>query len=235
MTKETSFYLNILKEYGLYLAIFFILFVLTFRVISPQFESFNENRTKLDLINTRLKGLTSKIKTLESMDKNQVQNDLKKLNLALPSEKEPGTMLGALDFIAARSGSRLGSFSLSVGSLEESSKSAVTNPRIGVPLLTVNVSVRGTLSNVERFITELNNILPVMQVSKLSYASSGISTITLIFYYKPVASSIRTSVDTPLPQIGNKESILEKLSKRQTLPVAADTVATSSAGKDLFR
>lgn len=237
MTREIIFYLNILKEYGLYIFIFLGLIALTALGIGPQFKNFSANRAQLAKISAKLNNLDSKIKSLEGLNKNALTTDLQKLNQALPSEKDVGAMLGVLDHVAARSGARLGTFSLSVGSLESSTPSAAVTGNIGVPSIKLEVSLRGNLENVRRFVAELGKVLPVMDTSRVSYSGEGTSTITLNFYFKPLGTNISRSIDAPLPSPVNKEKTYTLVAAREALPIVTLEVGTSSATvrKDPFR
>lgn len=234
MSRELEFYLEKIKEYGVYLVAFFVFLVLASRVLLPQIEDVFENRALLLENSQRVTDLDKKIKVLESLDKAATEQKLQRLNLALPAQKDVGMMLSVIEQVALRSNVSLGTFSLSVGSLEATASNAVKNPKIGVPSLEVKLSLRGGIDDISRFISQLRHILPVMQVADASI-SPGTSTITLFYYFKPPAALRPAGRVDMIPQISKKqEEVWQNVVDREILFLTSSDFTQTSSRPDPF-
>lgn len=232
MNRELEFYLEKIKEYGVYLLAFLVFLTLASRVLLPQIENIFQNRAQLLESSQRAEDLDKKVKLLASLDKTTGTQKLQRLNLALPREKDVGMMLAVLEQVAGRTNVSLGTFSLSVGSLDASQGAAIKNSKIGVPSLEVKLNLKGGVGEVSRFISQLRHTLPVMQIANAEI-SPGNSTITLFYYFKPAAALRPAGRADMIPQISKKqEAVWQNIAGREILfltsPGSSETPGGSS-------
>lgn len=213
MNRELVFYIKLFREFGVHVALFLILVGLIFKVFIPQAQTVLANRTLTNEGNQHLISLQAKTQILKTTNRIEIRNRLQKLNLALPLEKDVGLMFSSLDNIAALSNTRLGTFSLKVGSFATSSAIPATSS-VGVPALEVKLNVSGTTGNIAEFIKQAHKTIPLMQISSVSLGGLS-STVQLLYYYKP-AATINQAIDTPLPAISTaRDKILREIEQRE--------------------
>lgn len=207
MKLKLDFGLDNIRGYAVHILVFLILFVLILKVLFPQLENVAVGRDLLVESNSKLESLNTKVKFLESLDKTANRQKLQRLNLALPVEKDVGLMLDALIEVVARSNVRLGNLTLSAAPL---------NSKIGLPILTVTLNLKGEISDIGEFITGLGKILPVMQATNVSLKGTS-STVTLSFYFKPVKTEeVTKQISQEVPKISkNQEEIFQRILERE--------------------
>lgn len=234
MNRELEFYLEKIKEYGVYLLAFFVFLALASWVLLPQIENVFQNRALLLESKQRVEDLDKKVKILEGLDKTTSAQKLQRLNLALSQEKDVGMMLAVLEQVATRTNVQLGTFSLSVGSLEATASNAVKNSKIGVPSLEIKLSLRGGIDEAKRFISQLRHILPVMQIADASI-SPGTSTITIFYYFKPLTALRPAGRADIIPQISKKqEEVWQNIAGREILFLSSPGFGETGSRADPF-
>lgn len=229
MSREWQFYWSFVKEYVVYILVSIILLMLVIKVFFPQLEDFGTNRIRLDGANTKLENLQNKMKSLESIDKGTTSQKLEKLNQALPPEKDIGLMLSTLEYVAAKSNVKLGTFSFNVGNFDAAS--ATVNSSIGIPAISISVNLRGGIVDTTEFLSQLNKTLPVMRASNVSF-TAGSSTIIISYYFKPLPAS-KVSTETSLPEMSkNQQQILRQILERQFPSVTGQEEVPTSGGRE---
>lgn len=234
MSRELSFYAKLLQDFAIYIGFLIIFLLLLFKILIPQIESILTNRTLLNDSQGKLDNLETKVRILRGYNKEATREQLKKLNLALPLQKDIGLMLSSLDSVAARSKAQLGTFSIKVGSF--ATPSAVTRDgTLGVPSLEVKLNISGEPRKIAEFIKQTRAVVPIMQVSKVALAGLS-SSVDLVYYYQP-AIPINSVVDVPLPMISSsQEKILGDIETRVSALATGgvETEINSSSRTDPF-
>lgn len=233
MSRELSFYTKLLQDFAIYIGFLIIFLLLLFKILIPQMESILTNRTLLQNSQEKLDNLETKVRILRGYNKEATREQLKKLNLALPLEKDIGLMLSSLDSVAARSKAQLGTFSIKVGSLATPS-AATKDSTLGVPSLEVKLNISGEPREIAEFVKQTRSVLPIMQVSKVALTALS-SSIDLVYYYQPTIP-INSITDAPLPIFSSsQEKILSDIETRApVLTGGAETEIDSSSRTDPF-
>lgn len=225
MNKELAFYAKLVQEFGVYVGVLIALVILIFKILIPQVQSVFANKTVVNGGSQRLEALQTKTQTLRTTNKIEVSNRLKLLNIALPIEKDIGLMLSSIDNIAAKSNTRLGTFSVKVGSF--ATQSAIpTTSSIGVPSLEVRLNLIGKTADIAEFVRQTSKALPLMQVTSVSIGGVS-STVQLLYYYKPPIP-ISQTVDIPLPILSSQNKTLKEIEGREV-------PAVESQGSEVVR
>lgn len=234
MTRELQFYLKLLTEYGVYLIAFVILFILFFKFTLPELSTFLEVRAQISDGKAKLDLTTSKVKALTAISQNEQEQKLQKLNRALPVEKDIGLMLSALEVASGVSEARLSSFSFSAGSVAtESATTAIPISKVGVPVVSINVRLKGSLRDIASFIKEAQRGIPILEVESVTYAQS-LTTATINFYFKPL--KLEPAIFSLLPNISPSQAALyEEIERLAPASVLFQELDRGSSRTNPFR
>ena len=126
---------------------------------------------------------------------------------ALPSGKDVGIVLVALDALSQKHGVTLANFSTSA--LEEGGEQSKEGTT-GVPAILVTVTVKGERTNITSLIEELEKSLPLMRIKAIAVVKDS-AAISLASYYKPVQTALPPS-DTPLVSLSDFNETIATLS-----------------------
>jgi Tfp pilus assembly protein PilO len=179
------------RPFILPVAIISFMFTLTLLVILPQVFSLMEDRKVIVREQNEVGQLETKLASLETLDPAELLVMSQQLELILPSGEEVGLMLASVGGMAVRSGVVL----TAVDVLSEEAEVAAprVDPRrsketkteasqdrrkVGVSLTTsermrLRVEVRGGLSELTRFASEVIRSLPLMTVADFSFSQQA--------------------------------------------------------------
>lgn len=153
--------------------VLFISYILP--VMNQWFSINNEIQTKQQLIST----VRNNILTLQSINKNELDNNLDISLRALPAEKEFDGIINAISLSAASSQVTIEDYSFSLGKIikEDKKKHGVIYP------IQLDLKIGGDLDNIELFFKQIETKTPLAEVKKINF-SNNITDMTLIFYTK---------------------------------------------------
>lgn len=196
-----------LKKRSLVVPLFVGLFILLIPVlIAPQVQLLFETSREIEEGKARLIRLEDKRSKLASAGEEGLREKFFLASSALPSSKDVGIVLVALDALAQKHGVTFVNFSTSA--LDDSSKQNLGSNTS--PAILVTVTVRGDRDDTSQLIEELERSLPLMKVRAIAVVKKD-TALSLESYYKPIVSSLPPS-DSPLVPFSDFNQIIATLS-----------------------
>jgi Tfp pilus assembly protein PilO len=192
-------------------AIILFLVIIPF-IIIPQVQLLSVVRNDIAKGKERLAHLEDKNAKLEQADVADLQQQFALSSAALPSTKDIGSLLVAIDILSQKHGVTLSDFSTSLGILDEAPALGAGAPS---PSLVIAVAIGGNLENIKAFLEAISASLPIVSVSNVSFSKNG-AAISLVFYYKPIVTSL-PPVDSDLPDLTRYKETIATLSARRAL------------------
>lgn len=209
--------------------------LLLFNFILPQLEQWFSIRNEVIATRERIAAINDNIAYLNTMDRNQLNAQVKTTSTALPPEKNFGTILDALSVSALRSGVSFQDYTFQVGSVSSSSAQLSSAKLKGIASVTVSVIINGTVEEVRGFMHEITQTLPLSEVTAVEGATGAV-TVTIDFYQKNLPK-VTLKDDQPIPHVIEiNVSEINKLAQWQVAPRIIDsgTATGSSSGIPLF-
>lgn len=185
------------KEHIAYILIIFITIVLFLFTVLPRIADLSklndERKAELKIFSI----LKSNLDLLSNIDDSKLTSQVQVVSSALPSEKDFEGVLNAISLASAGSGATLSDYKFQVGDLSES----LSVNTSGFPSLTLAVNIRGTPSQVAKFVGSLSKSTPISEVTSILQNANN-ATISIAFYYKALSSvQLNDSMQiTPLSQ-----------------------------------
>jgi Tfp pilus assembly protein PilO len=187
------------RRYAVAGAVAFAVVLLFFLVVlKPKFSQVSEVRKQVTAEHSKTDGLKLQLRHLEEAERNQVgtQAQLASLNRALPSTPDLPSIIRLLQQAATNSG-------MDLQSIAPSPPSAVSNAT-GVETVNVNLQVNGGFFRLETFLTRLEDLQRVVEVTSISISPStdpvtGLLTLqsTITFRMYVVQANARVSGVVP--------------------------------------
>lgn len=172
---------------------------------------------------TKVNVLQNKIFVLQSIDENEMRNDVQTLLSALPPDKSIGTLFDTIDGLTTKTGVSVDSFTIIK---PESVGTASASQLTPVPF-TVHFS--GTLPQVKAFLAAAISVRRLLHVrsfdvtSPPSTGSAGLVSVTVAMdaFYSPIPKAIG-SVTQPITGLTNADSdLIAKISSMQLIQSAS--------------
>lgn len=202
--QSINFIFNRNKPYILPGVIILACFILIFQFIIPQFNEFIKTKQEAKEASLKLDVLKGNLNVLINTNENSLDSQLKVLILALPPDKDFDGILNSINNASNKAGISLGAFSLQIGSLSNSEKNGESQ------VLSVSLPINAGIAEVYNFLEIINNSVPLSEISSVK-STDKTSTVSLSFYYKPLASSISENV--PIKSLSSQGfSLVNKLS-----------------------
>jgi Tfp pilus assembly protein PilO len=214
-----------------------------FPQVSQSLQLYQESQLEA----TKLKTLQSKVSALDQIRDLQ-QADRTKVDQILPSEKPLLQLITALNTVASQSQVTLSEIQLNPGKISTQSgtltgispggtagaSGSATRPAAvtqmatnrsasGVEKLTVGLTVSGSLEQINQFLENIENVVPITDVTSIQLATAGRSTsvvatgsanpaagfqaqlkLSTYFFTQPILAT----VEAPLPKVGAREQQL---------------------------
>lgn len=208
--------------------IFACILVILF-VILPQFSSYLNNKDAvagdLHVIDT----LNNNITTLNSLQENEITQQLAIASAALPSEKDFAGILNAVSQAASTANVSVGDYAFQIGDIF-SKKSAAS---AGQLTISITLSLTGNLDSAKSFMDALGKEFPLSEVEDITSRGDGGSQIKATFYYNPLPAVV---FNPTLPVTGispAQQKLMSSLQKDfqipKDLPISKKSVASVSA------
>lgn len=221
--KSLKFIFDRNKPYVVASIIIFACIILFFQFLIPQFNTLLTAREQAKEASLTLAILKENLNVLTNNNENSLDSQLKILNLALPFNKDFAGILGSIYYASQKTGVSLGAFSLQIGGLSETKN----NDKFST--ISLSLPVNSNIAGVNSFVENISKSLPLSEVT-LIQTGERISTVNLVFYYKPlgVVSNIKNVRINPVSQKG-LSLINELTSFRESSYVSQQPAATSSS------
>ncbi len=211
-----------------------IVFV-SIKFLLPMIAGIGDKRTELAAAKEKLVRMQTKRTTLETVSSVYAQF-LKDAQLALPSEKNPETILTAIENISIQTQFAIDNIGLNPGAISTDSAKAAGNQsadiKRGAEFLSMNIKAQGAtaqLPNFLNFLQQSRRLFDILNLN-LSFADENIITVdvSLVAYYLPAVTQIG-AVDADLPKITDREQkILQTLAQ---MPVTTEVAISTVSGQ----
>lgn len=211
-----------------------IILILTLTLLLPKINQILKIRQSLAQEKVRLSKLTQKVADLEGLDESELSLKANLLIRSLPAEKDVPQIFATLAGLGSQTGVTLESIEVSPGELSTVSAQPGTK---GPPLLTFEVSGRGTMEAMKSFFGQAALTIPVMKISDVSLTSTGgeITTDILLDTYFLALPKTLGPVETPLAKVTSNEETLYQEIRGFTSPLTEEVLPSVTTGKeDLF-
>lgn len=178
----------------------------------PQISNITNTNRKLKQENDRLDKLVKKSFELEQVKLLPEFSQADKVEKVLPSHKPLLELLTHLNQIASKTEVSITQFEISPGSIATDSTQVAVKTATNFNKLELNLTVNGPLKKVEEFMSLIEKISPITTITDLSLSrrsdekTGEIMTkadLTINAHY--FTQSIRTTLESALPKIGQKE------------------------------
>lgn len=229
--KKKFDYLSIIREYELFvisgvIIAVVILFSLVFLI--PSFTQTQQIIDQKSVLSDRVSRLRKKDATLSSLDSDYYKTVFPKINQVLPEDKDFGSLFSTLDTLEKTTGVSIVRTDFQLGVISTNSGRLVRAQNSQAYVVPLSIDAMGSANSLLTFIDALNSLtVRIITIKDLNWVakSPGIFGLTIngqaYFYPSPLTLG---SVDTPLPQLNEKQkSILDTINKIQT--VSADEEA----------
>jgi Tfp pilus assembly protein PilO len=171
-------------------------------LLKPKFSEISDVRSQIESEKAKTQSLQIRLRQLQGSQRNQVQTlaSLAALNRALPPTPDLPTLIRQLQKAASDSG-------MDLASIAPSPPSDLANAT-GVGVVTVNLQVSGGFFRLESFMTRLEDLQRVLEVSSMSVApvtdqATGLtslsSTITFRMYVVQADARLTGAAARPVP------------------------------------
>jgi len=203
----------------------FISILLFVAIALPAFKKTLALRLNVKRIENEIELFNKKMALLNSLNTDEITNQLNSLVSAVPVEKSLSTLMQTLDYLSGKSALSISDIELaSPGSISTVSAAlnTQTNSNISGNKLSVSIKGKGSISQARAFLQSASSISRLLHVNQLriSYFTSGPGSASMKIdtFYKPLPQLTNTQAEklddfTPLE--------LETLSKVDALVAAA--------------
>jgi len=198
-----------------------ILLIVPFAFV-PLLNNVKETNKKLQSEQERLDSLANKLKILNALDESDINDKLAKTEQVLPVGKSLASLVVGIQNLAVGNKLSVESITLNPGSVatdsatttnDNSGASASDNSRVREQsnnILVLELSLRGTVSSVQKFLSQIQTAKRLMFTNEVSLDSSEESRnyaikLFLDTPFKPVAKSEGDFVSQPLPVLSEKD------------------------------
>ena len=193
-------------------------------IVIPQIQSFWQQRDTLAVDTQNLAVMHKNLSLITSLDDAKLNQLLSTATSALPPDKDFTGIISSIQQAAAISGANLGDYSFGLGNLSgvDQNGKATQLP------LQLNVQLKGSVLDAQRFAVQLSKQLPLANAVAISVGSNQSITVTAIFYYAQI-QKITFQDSRPLPIITNSDiQLLDNLANQTALqPVSIGTPSAS--------
>lgn len=225
MKKET-----ILEFYSKYKLILFpslvslACLILIALVIFPQAKSLLDGQNNLELSKEKLKTLEVKAQGLDQINETDLKNQLQLALVALPENKEPSAVVGAIQRIAATSGVSLISLGFS---------SSKGNSVGGADSFSIKAQIASSTAGISQFLNNLSETPLALNVTGISISSATsadllAADLQIDVYFSPIPKTLG-SVEDPLPELSAEEkTLINRLAKAQIVTPVSQSSTPST-------
>lgn len=199
------------------------LVVLTFfKFLLPQMAVIREAWGAVEVKEKNLASLTRKATELELLEEKTLQDNLNKVNRALPFEKDVITPLVNLKVLAGQNAISLGKIELSPGLISTPEGQAPkSQPGSNFPSVSFKLRAEGSLGSLLSFLTDIKKTAPTLGIKTLNLTGKGGSYqgdlgIEVFWYSSPPSIG---KISDPLPTLSSQDQeTLAKISQLVSYP-----------------
>lgn len=206
--------------------------------VLPTYNKYKDNQAAIAKQKQELSKLNAKLAILEQANESELDSELSEVRSAVPEQKNIPGVIAGLSRVAQENSVAIDGLQLKPGKVASDAASQE---------ITMKVSIKGELKNVDAFLQKLASIRRLFGIQKFSgtsalSASGFITSLDLVFYTAPLPTKLGDSYSDPLPEIdSNLRKLIAQVAQYPVytegasggiaLPLASQApVATGSAG-----
>lgn len=233
--------------YVILLIIIIVIFFMSTAILIPTMLNIGSLRANLNEKEEQLAKLRKKRSLLESLDSQQMLSNLSEAELALPGEKNIGTIFLTLENLSTLTQQNISNINVTPGVIASgSAKSEDVLSELdvisqkGAQALRVSVDTNGTADQFKDFLRQLINSRRIMDIEsvEISYLSETQdyldATFSLLVYYLPTITQIG-SLESQIIEFTQEEqqllSNLIQLPDLSSVSVASESASLEPIGK----
>lgn len=224
--KDSPYY-----AFGIISVTVIVCLILVVTIVIPQLTSWFSLREEAIQMGEKIAVINRNINYMKNVDRAVLNSQMQVATAAIPPEKDFASILNALTDSSIRSGVSLDDYAFQVGNISSASAKPENVVPNGLPSLKLTVSVTGTVDKVILFLKNLQEKLPLSQVTDIDGTGQSV-TINMEFYYKPL-SETKYKDDEPITPVGDAQrQLIDSLSVWQrstTVPPVIIPEGSSSA------
>jgi len=209
---------EILREFGLPLAIFLLVIAGCFFFIIPNVKQILVLRSELKKQSQEITALSAKVADLKTLSEAELYESANLLQEALPAEKDFYKVITLVKQLCQQNNVTLVTFSFSPG--EIASESAKEKSALGLSSTSISLEFVSSFEDFLKLTNQVERILPLAEVSGIKFSlgtENGASAsgnllgfsgkMNLMTYYAPLPK-VLGDLEKPLPKISNQDKKL---------------------------
>lgn len=170
-------------------SLFLLSLFIIYRIIFPQLTTISRVRQDISGAEARVNDLSTSLATLRSLTDADIEEKFKKVNSALPANKDIVTIFTTMTSVASDTDVEVESFTINVGDVYKKNKDQGEQVPAAVqtvaPALDIQLGVEASsYENVVQFSNKLQNSLPLSEVKSVSAVNNN-GQYKISFFYKP--------------------------------------------------
>lgn len=170
--------------------------VLFVTVVIPQIVQFLSSQNQLASEQEKVNVLKQNFQEITGFNNQELDAAYTTLFSALPEEKNGVSILNSLSYAASETNVSLKDYSFEVGKI---------TPLTGEAPLGISIAADGTIDSLQKFIHEIENSLPLAEVTAFDATSSTSATLNVVFYTK---TAFKPNIDPNQPlHLLNKQDL----------------------------
>lgn len=177
---------------GFWLAASFILVV---NIALPQAQNWFSIREEALATRQRIAIMNSNLTFMSNLNKTVLENNRQTVVRALPVEKDFENIINAVAESSVLSEVVVDDFNFALGPIASSSADSMKINN-GMDVISVNLSLDGGIDNIKKFITEIEQKMPLCEITSVDTGRGGTS-INISFYSKTYRS-LKIPYDEPI-------------------------------------
>ena len=201
-----------------------LIFLIVFFAVIPQVNNIFGLQQKINQESDKLRQLQTKLSALEDAQTLQLVQNSEVINHAFPSYKPLLELMAGINFIARQSNASIADIKLSPGLIStQSAEAVITGSKKAKPIetgyksLSVNLKIVGDIDGVNQFLSGIERISPLSNVTRIALSEKRGDTLDtttyeaeleIVTYY--FTQTIKSTVDAALPSVGATEMELIK-------------------------
>lgn len=206
-----------------------VVLILLFGIVLPRVEAVFTLRKKIAQSKQKVDAMDKKLTTLRGFNQNLLSKDVKKVEIALPPEKDLSSILSNLESLASQSGVAIAGVQTTPGEVRPASSNGETDN------ILVKVTITGNFGQIKSFLGKVISAPRLMSANSLAVSANPSATtaslsasLDLAAYFQ-IPTSVEFNVDEPLQTLNSEEEkILTKITPAVTLPSVAPPVTGRS-------
>ena len=206
-----------------------VILILMVGIILPRVQAVFTLRKEISQLKQKVEAMDKKLVTLRGFNQNLLADDVKKVEIALPSEKDLSSILSNLESLAAETGVAIAGVQTTPGEVKPASGKGETDN------LPVKVTITGDFGQIKSFLGRLVSASRLMSAESLAVSANPSATtaslsasLDLAAYFQ-IPTVVQFNVDEPVQTLNSEEEkILTKITPATIPPSAAPPVTGRS-------